>query len=142
MSRLLFKSLLALCVVLFSGYSQLHAHAYVGAAHHPSAKVSEKSAHPCFDSVDNTQSLGTPCVECLRGKSLKIEATEGREEEDEYHYSISGKNLEGSDYFPAIFCAHIRAYFFTNIQEVLASCMHLPDISSDGRYLLLRVFRI
>jgi len=143
MKKFLLTSFLPLCILLLSGYSQLYTHAYRGVIHDSSSKLSERLEQACLGSEEISLSLIKKfAVSDSDDKTPIIDATEVREEEEEYELLPCKRNRESSNYFSAVFCALTRGYLFSYTREILSFCKHFSDVSSNRRHLLLQVFTI
>lgn len=144
MKKFLLASFLPLCILLLIGCSQLYAYACRGVIHDPSSKLSGRLEQACVD----TGEISQPLIKKLAfsdsdDKTLIIDATEVKEEEEEEHDLIPCKrNRENGNYFSSIFCVLIRGYLFSYTREILSFCKHFSDVSSNRRHLLFQVFTI
>jgi hypothetical protein len=143
MKKFLLTSFLPLCILLLSGYNQLYGHAYRGAIRDSPSKLSERLEQ----TVLATAEISLPLIKKLAvsdsdDKTLLIDATEVREEEEEHELIPCKRNRETSSYFSAIFCALTRGYLFSYTREILSFCKHFSDVSSNRRHLVFQVFLI
>lgn len=140
MIKFLIRFLLSLCILLLSGYSHLHAHAYQELSSYALIKNLKGSEHVSFRTVQNVQTFISSLSPSVTEKSFKVEAAEIEEEENK---SVSFKKyLENSNYLTAVFYVLALAYFFRYIKTSLLFCKHFSYTLSQRRYLIFHVFRI
>ena len=143
MGKLFVRSLLSLCMLIMSGHTLLHAHAY---EHHSLDASLEKLTNSTVAQYSTT--VPAPQRSVLKSASSGAErriftqdSTISEKEEDDKRSSFK-RNLAGSSYYAAIFYALSLGYFYHHLNDRLPSCKHLLQYSSHRLHLILRVFRI
>lgn len=142
MKSILVRYVLSLCILLLSGYGQLHAHASRTSIHSSSSGTVERSEQVSFEAPKNN----LPSIRQLsapdRPRISIIDAQEVREEDEHDLIPAKKKRQFGTDEFAAVFCALTRGYFLSCIQEILPFFNFFSDTPSFRRHLILQVFRI
>lgn len=134
------KYLLSLCILLLSVHSQLYAQPGQGFAGISLTKGSVGSGLAGYGTLQADQASKLRYFSPGTDESLRLEATDIEEEEDE---SVSFKKILASgDYFAAALYSLLLALFFCHFKTGLRHCKQFSHNSSKRRFLLFQVFRI
>ena len=134
------KYLLLLCILLLSVHSQLYVHSGQGFARITVTKGSEGPGPAHYGTLQAEQAFKVRYFSPSPEESLRLEAADIEEEEDEV---VSFKKfLERSGYLAAAFYSLLLALFFRYFKTSLLFCKHISYNSSKRRYLVFQVFRI
>ncbi|EAZ81115.1 hypothetical protein [Algoriphagus machipongonensis] len=138
MMKLITRFILSLCILLSSGYNQLYAHAFAeGSDYVPSSSVLKAQDIQTGANFSEHIHILAP----KSGNSLKIDATDIEEEEEDFLISFK-KYVENSLYFSAIFCTQILGILTEYIKPSLFLTKHFSKISPYRIHLENQVFTI